>query len=103
MSDRMTVLGRWKPPSKDRVPINIHPDARERLRNALMDDPRLHGVGYSEFIMRALDNLGAVEDRDRLLRQAALVLRSNLLRTPCEDMAQRIDAFFAAPSGGSRS
>ena len=44
---------RWTPPSWDRVPINIHPDAREALRKLLMT-PEFQGVGYSEFIMNAV-------------------------------------------------
>lgn len=48
---------RWVPPTKDRVPINIHPEARDRLHNVLMTDYRFHGMGYSQFIMMALDLL----------------------------------------------
>lgn len=41
-------------PDRRREPINIHPDARERLRRLLFE-PELRGVGYSEFIHRACD------------------------------------------------
>lgn len=45
-----------------RVPIEIHPATRERLRKVLMHDDRFNGrygngMGYSEFINRALDAL----------------------------------------------
>lgn len=40
-------------PLGDRVPILIHSDTRERLRALLFDDD-MRGVGYSEFIGRAL-------------------------------------------------
>jgi hypothetical protein len=42
------------PPSTERVPINIHPDVREALRNLLFEQD-MRGVGYSEFIARAID------------------------------------------------
>jgi hypothetical protein len=49
---------RWVPPDRRREPINIHPDARTALHDLLMNDPLWadEGVGYSEFIMWAVDN-----------------------------------------------
>lgn len=58
------VLGeeRWLPLDEKREPINIHPDVREALRSALRQMPErmpeLRGMGYSEFIARALRQLG---------------------------------------------
>lgn len=44
-----------KPPcERERVPIEIAPDVRTRLRNLLFH-PEMRAVGYSEFISRALD------------------------------------------------
>jgi hypothetical protein len=55
-----------KPPSDglraaltDRSPINHHPAVKKRLNTVLNHDPRFRGIGYSEFITRALDALGA--------------------------------------------
>ena len=48
----------WTPPSSERVPMNVHPEARDRLKQTLMNDGRFHGLGYSQFIMMALDLLG---------------------------------------------
>lgn len=45
---------RWTAPTEERVPIEIHPIVRTELRALLMGDPNLRGVGYSEFIMRAI-------------------------------------------------
>ena len=44
----------WKPPTQDRVPINIHPTVRDRLNNLLYNNPNFHGVGFSEFIEAAI-------------------------------------------------
>ena len=38
----------------ERVPINIHPDVRERLRRVLYQ-PEFRGAGYSAFINRACE------------------------------------------------
>lgn len=38
---------------KDRVPMNVHPQVRARLHRVLFE-PELRGVGYSEFIDRAV-------------------------------------------------
>lgn len=43
------------PPDPERVPINIHPEVRQRLRDLLFDNPELRGVGYSSFINRACE------------------------------------------------
>lgn len=52
------LLGRWqspwRAPNEERVPIEIHPLVRTELRELLQGDPDLSGVGYSEFIMRAI-------------------------------------------------
>ena len=37
-----------------RVPLNIHPDAWRKLRDLLFE-PDMQGVGYTEFIERAID------------------------------------------------
>ena len=44
----------WTPPSEDRVPILIHPDAKQALIDLLVYDERFQGVGYSQFIMQAV-------------------------------------------------
>jgi hypothetical protein len=38
----------------NRVPINIRPETREKLRNLLLT-PEFQGVGYSDFIDRAVN------------------------------------------------
>ena len=38
----------------ERVPIKIHPDVRDRLKNLLFE-PEMQAVGYSEFINRACE------------------------------------------------
>lgn len=40
--------------NRDRVPINIDPAVRKRLRDLLFE-PELRGVGYSAFINRACE------------------------------------------------
>ena len=45
---------RWTPPDPERVPMQVHPEARDALRELLIADPALTGVGFSEFIMRAV-------------------------------------------------
>lgn len=37
-----------------RVPMNIHPTVRKRVRDLLFE-PELAGVGYSEFVARACE------------------------------------------------
>lgn len=50
----MTLIGETKGrPQGERVPINIAPEVRERL-NVLLYEPEMRGVGYSEFIDRAI-------------------------------------------------
>jgi hypothetical protein len=50
-----TMLRRcWVPPTAHRVDVHVHPTARRRL-HALLFEPEMRGVGYSEFIMRACD------------------------------------------------
>jgi hypothetical protein len=46
---------RWYPPTNERVPIKIHPQAQDRLSHLLWHDPRFQAIGYSQFIMMALD------------------------------------------------
>lgn len=43
-------------PVLNRVPMCVDPEQRERLRSLLINDPRFHAVGYSEFLRRAIDN-----------------------------------------------
>lgn len=53
MSDMFEVAeNHLFPEGEERVPINIHPDTRNNLRNFLME--RTDGEGYSEFIDKAL-------------------------------------------------
>lgn len=40
--------------NKERVPINIDPSVRDRLRDLLFED-EFHAVGYSAFINRACE------------------------------------------------
>lgn len=49
-------MSNWKPPSDERVEIKIHPHARLALSNLLLYEPSLRGVGYSEFIMAAVES-----------------------------------------------
>ena len=42
------------PRDEERVPINIAPEARDRLRKLLFE-PEMRAVGYSEFIQRACE------------------------------------------------
>lgn len=44
----------WIPPDGDRVPMNVHPAAREALRWLLTHDLSGTGVGYSEFVMASV-------------------------------------------------
>lgn len=37
-----------------RVPINIHPDVKQRLVTLLMNEPALKGVGFTGFIDAAV-------------------------------------------------
>lgn len=39
---------------RERVSMNVHPDARKRLKEVLFES-EMHGVGYSEFINRACE------------------------------------------------
>lgn len=52
----MKMIGEARnvPRGRERMPINIHPDVRERLRDVLFED-EMRGVGYSEFINRACE------------------------------------------------
>lgn len=57
----MNLIGettRWVEPG-ERVPINVAPSARQALRDLLWE-PEMRGVGYSEFILRAVD--AAIEE-----------------------------------------
>lgn len=38
-----------------RVPIKIHPEVKSRLSNLLVFNQEMRGVGFSEFINRAID------------------------------------------------
>jgi hypothetical protein len=44
----------WEPPDGRRVPISVHPDARDALNQLLRHDTRYQGVSYSEFLMAAV-------------------------------------------------
>ena len=46
---------RWTPPTTERQKIMVHPMAVEALVALLMYDPEMQGVGYTEFIMRAVE------------------------------------------------
>lgn len=50
-----TAANRWRPPDAERQPMNIHADVRTRLRAFCNGTMKGTGVGYSEFIMAALD------------------------------------------------
>jgi hypothetical protein len=41
--------------STDRVEIRVHPNVRDHLHDLLQTDPRLRGVGYSQFINDAIE------------------------------------------------
>jgi len=66
---RATVEGlipdRWLTPDQDpsREPINIHPEAKKALRHFLHSDG-MEGVGYSEFIYRAVAMWRAILDAE---------------------------------------
>jgi hypothetical protein len=49
----------WRPPTDERVPINIHPEVRDMLHHLLMHEFAGTGVGYSAFIYRAVKDAGA--------------------------------------------
>lgn len=51
----MILTGHRKVRPSERVPIDIDPAVRERLRNLLVFHPELRGVGYSAFIERACE------------------------------------------------
>ena len=51
----MSLLSGFRPnDTRERVPINIRPEVRQRLRDLLME-PEFRGVGYSSFIERAVE------------------------------------------------
>lgn len=50
-----TAANRWRPPTSERQPMNIHADVRVRLRRFCNETMKGTGVGYSEFIMAALE------------------------------------------------
>lgn len=52
-----------------RVPINIDSEVRDRLR-MLLYHPKMRGVGYSEFILRAVS--AAYAELEWLLNEAAV-------------------------------
>jgi hypothetical protein len=41
-------------PQGERVPMNVDRDVREKVRS-LLYEPEMRGVGYSEFLQRAVD------------------------------------------------
>lgn len=50
-----TAANRWQPPNAERQTMNVHADVRKRLRAFCNETMKGTGVGYSEFIMAALD------------------------------------------------
>lgn len=44
----------WMPPTTQRVPMRVHPEARDALNALLYHDERFHTCGYSSFIMAAV-------------------------------------------------
>jgi hypothetical protein len=44
----------WTPPDRHRSRIDVHPEVVEALRRLLFE-PDMQGVGYSEFIRRAIE------------------------------------------------
>lgn len=50
-----TAANRWRPPTDARQQMNIHADVHTRLRAFCNGTMKGTGVGYSEFIMAALD------------------------------------------------
>jgi len=61
---------------RERSPINIAPEAKEAL-TGLLYRPEMRGVGFSEFILRAVDaawgELGYTPEQLRKVREAAKV------------------------------
>lgn len=55
------------PPDHDRRPINVHPRVIRAMRDLLFEDD-MRGVGYSEFIARAVE---AATGRNPLEREAS--------------------------------
>lgn len=55
MTERPSLTGehRVQPPDSTRTPMDVHPDALEGLRR-LLSEPEMRGVGYSEFLFRAV-------------------------------------------------
>jgi hypothetical protein len=51
----MNFIGKCRPTlNREREPINIDPDVRQRMRELLYED-EFHAVGYSAFINRACE------------------------------------------------
>ena len=55
---KLSEMTPMPPPNGDRVPINIHPETRSALIGLLFTDP-WRGVGYSEFLNRAIERAKA--------------------------------------------
>lgn len=56
MSDVRNALrgpSEWTPPSTQRVDLQVHPEVVASLRDLLFESD-MRGVGYSEFIRRAI-------------------------------------------------
>ena len=60
-------VGYHNPEHDRRVPINIAPEVRKRLRDLLFQ-PEMQGVGYSAFINRAVENVEGEIMRERTQR-----------------------------------
>lgn len=69
----MSMLSKHRPNAhrenpRERVPILIHPEVRDRLNN-LLHNPELKGVGYSSFIERACE-IAETEIAERITRRS---------------------------------
>ena len=59
---RLRGTSNWSPPDKERVAtIMVHPEVRDRLVKLLFEED-MFGVGYSEFLKRAIDAAEAEAD-----------------------------------------
>lgn len=74
----------WRPPDEERVPINIHPEARDALRNLLASESFAGtNIGYSAYIM-------ACVKRTQAEIEAEGYGRDHALRLPIASVAQRL-------------
>lgn len=79
-----SFIGKCRPTDGiERVPINIDPAVRKRLRDLLEDFPEFHTVGYSAFINRAVE-LAEGEAMDSRRREA-------ITRQPNRTLRERVE------------